>query len=290
MLRIGLFLLTNLAIMLVASLAINILGLQSFQGTQINYVQTLIICGIIGCTGSFISLILSKWIALKTTGAQIITTPRNETERVLFSTVQELARKAKIGVPDIAIYSSTDVNAFATGMNKNHALIAVSSEMLNKMNDTEIKAVLGHEMAHIANGDMVTLTLIQGIVNTFVMFLARIVGNIVDRTLLGNKEGHGIGYMVSVFVCELVFGLLASCIVMAFSRWREYRADKGSAMLYNKEAMIEALKRLQTIHEPTETPKEIAAFGISGRTSRWGALWMSHPSLEDRILALQKLP
>lgn len=287
LLRIGLFVLTNLAVMLVLGIVINVFGLQTYINGQMNVTATLVMCGVVGFVGSFISLALSKWMALRATGAKIISSPQTASERWLVSTVHSLAQKANIGLPDVAIYPSSDANAFATGMNKNKALVAVSSGLLEQMSEEEIHAVLAHEVSHVANGDMVTLALIQGVVNTFVMFAARVVGEFVDRALLGNRDGRGIGYFVSVIVCELVFGIAASVIVLWFSRRREFRADAGSAHLYSPQAMVAALRRLQRIHEPEQTPKQMEVFAISGQRSRFGKMFMSHPPLEERIAALQ---
>jgi len=285
--RIGLFLLTNLAVLVVLGIVINVFGLQSYTNGQMNLPQMLAICAVVGFTGSFISLALSKWLALRSVNGRKIENPTTPSERWLVSTVHELARKAHIGLPEVAIYDSPDANAFATGMNRNKALVAVSTGLLQQMSEEETTAVLAHEVAHIANGDMVTMALIQGVVNTFVMFAARIVGNFVDKAILGNRDGQGIGYFVSVIVCEIVFGIAASVIVLWFSRRREFRADAGSALLYKPQAMVAALRRLQRIHEPVATPKQMEVFAISGQKARFGKLFMSHPPLEERIAALE---
>lgn len=287
--RIGLFLLTNLAVLVVLGIVINLFGLQSYTNGQMNLPQMLIICAVVGFTGSFISLALSKWMALRSVNGRKIENPSSHSERWLVSTVHELARKANIGLPEVAIYDSPDANAFATGMNKNKALVAVSTGLLSQMNEDEVKAVLAHEVAHITNGDMVTMALIQGVVNTFVMFAARLVGNFIDKAILGNRDGQGIGYFVSVIVCEIVFGIAASTIVLWFSRRREFRADAGSAQLYNTQAMVSALRKLQRIHEPEQTPKQMEVFAISGQKARFGKLFMSHPPLEERIAALENI-
>lgn len=283
LMRVGLFLLTNLAVLLVVSVVFSVLGLSSQTG---GLGQLLLMCAIMGFVGSFISLALSKWMAIRSTGAKVIQTPQNAHEAWLKSTVQELATKAGIGMPDVAIYQAPDPNAFATGMNKNKALVAVSTGLMERMSQDEVKAVLAHEVSHVANGDMVTLTLIQGVVNTFVMFLARLAGGAVDRALLGNRDSApGIGYYASVMIFEILFGVLASIVVMWFSRRREYRADAGAASLYNTQSMIKALEALQGPH--TALPKEIQAFGIAGVKSRFGELFMSHPPIPKRIEALR---
>lgn len=284
--RIGLFLLTNLAVLIVLSLVMSIFGISTHSGGDINLMGTLIFSAIIGFTGSFISLALSKWIAIKTTGSRVITNPANNQEAWLVGTVHELARKANIGLPDVAIYPSNTPNAFATGMNKNKALVAVSTGLLNSLSQDEVKAVLAHEVAHIENGDMVTMTLIQGVVNTFVVFFARLVGHFVDRVILGNREGQGLGYFVTVIAAELVFGILASTIVCWFSRRREFRADAGAARLYNTQSMINALRRLSQPAQE-EPSKATAVLAISGKASKFGKLFMTHPPIIERIYALE---
>ena len=287
-LRIGLFLATNLAIILVLSVVSQVFGLQTFTAQYgINWGGMLVMCAIIGFMGSFISLALSKWIAKRSVGARVIDAPQTSQEAWLVENVRQLASSAGIGMPEVALYSSPDANAFATGMNKNNALVAVSTGLLQNMTQEQVRAVLAHEVSHIANGDMVTLALIQGVVNTFVMFAARVVGSVVDKAVLGNRDGPGIGYFVSVIVFELLFGVLASMIVMWFSRRREFRADAGAARLSGASGMIGALEALRRIHEPAQTPKQMEVFAISGRSSRWGRLFMSHPPLEERIRALQ---
>lgn len=283
MLRYLLFFATNMAILLVLSVVLSIFGISGRSGQSME--SLLLFCAIFGFAGSFISLALSKWMALRSTGAQVIKTPQNPREKWLLDTVAELARKAEIGMPDVAMYHSDDPNAFATGMNKNSALVAVSTGLLSRMSQEEVKAVLAHEVSHIQNGDMVTLTLIQGVVNTFVMFFARLVGAAIDKAVLGNKEGNGIGYYASVFVLEIVFGFLASMIVMWFSRQREFRADSGAAHLYNPQSMIAALRALQG--SQNELPKNMKVFGIGGgKHSGLMALFSSHPPIEERIKAL----
>jgi heat shock protein HtpX len=285
MTRIILFLATNIAVMLVVSVVASLFGIDRYSAQYgMNYQGLLVLCAVMGFTGSFISLALSKWMAKRSTGAQVIEQPRNEIEAWLFNTVKQQAAKAGIGMPEVAIYDAPEMNAFATGMNRNSALVAVSTGLLRQMERREVEAVLAHEISHVANGDMVTLTLIQGVVNTFVMFFARVVGNFIDRAVLGNRDGHGIAYFVSVIVLEIVFGLIASVIVAWFSRYREFRADAGGAKLEGREAMIAALARLKEAHGPSDLPKEIAAFGITGSLGRFFA---THPPIEVRIAALR---
>jgi len=241
--------------------------------------------------GSMISLMSSKWIAKKSTGAQVIEQPRNGTERWLLETVGQQAQRAGIGMPEVAIYQSPAVNAFATGANKNKALVAVSTGLLQNMTQAEAEAVLGHEVSHVANGDMVTLTLIQGVVNTFVMFFARVIGFAIDNLLRGDRQGHhgpGIGFWVGSMVAEVILGFLATMIVMWFSRWREFHADAGGAELAGRDKMIAALERLKVQHEPSRLPSEMAAFGINGGPgSGLKKLFLSHPPLDERIAALR---
>ena len=286
--RIILFLATNLAVVLVVSIVLSILGIGR-PGSGTSMAGLLAFSAVVGFTGSIISLLMSKPMAKWSTGARVIEQPANSTEQWLVGTVHALADRAGIGRPEVAIYEG-DANAFATGAFKNDALVAVSTGLLQSMNKEEVEAVLGHEVAHIANGDMVTLTLIQGVVNTFVVFLARIVGGIVDNMLNKNQErsGPGIGYMVTVFVCELLFGLVASMIVAWFSRQREFRADEGSARLLGSAVpMQHALARLGGV-QPGELPQGMAASGITS-PSGWAALFSSHPPIEERIAALQQL-
>lgn len=282
--RILLYLATNIAILFLLSIVIKLFGLDAAART--NLTSLLIMAGVIGMGGSFISLALSKWMAKRATGAQVITQPQNEVEQWLLTTVRRQAEKAGIGMPEVAIYNGPEMNAFATGMSKNNALVAVSMGLLQNMDRREVEAVLAHEISHVANGDMVTMGLIQGVLNTFVIFLARIIGSVVDGFLRGNDRegGTGIGYFITVMVAQLVLGLFASLIVMWFSRWREFRADAGAAHLEGKGAMIAALRRLADGHGASTLPKEVAAFGISGT---WGKLFASHPPIEDRIAALQ---
>jgi len=286
--RIILFIATNLAVVVVLSIVLSLLGIgRPGSGTSLGGLLAFSV--VVGFTGSIISLLMSKPMAKWSTGARVIEQPQNSTEQWLVATVHSLADKAGIGRPEVAVYEG-DANAFATGAFKNDALVAVSTGLLQSMNKEEVEAVLGHEVAHIANGDMVTLTLIQGVVNTFVVFLARIVGGIVDNMLNKDEErrGPGIGYMVTVFVCEIVFGLIASMIVAWFSRQREFRADAGSArLLGNSMPMQHALARLGGVH-PGELPQGMAASGITS-PSGWAALFSSHPPIEERIAALQQL-
>lgn len=288
--RIFLFLSTNIAVMLVLSISMNVLGIGRYlTANGIDPVQLLIFSGMIGFVGAFISLLTSKWMAKTTTRAKVIRpdAPANRNEAWLLDTVHQLADRAGIGRPEVAIYEGAP-NAFATGAFRNDALVAVSTGLLSSMNEEEIAAVLGHEVSHIANGDMVTLTLIQGVVNTFVIFLSRIVGYFVDRAILKNDRGVGMGYFVSVMVCEVVFGVLASIIVAWFSRRREFRADAGAARLMGaREPMIHALARLGGL-EPGNLPKSFQASGITG--SGLGALFASHPPIEARIQALKDMP
>ncbi len=289
--RIVLFLATNLAVMLVLSLVLNILGIgRGVSADGINVGELLIFSAVVGFTGSIFSLLISKPMAKWSTGARVIETPSNSTEQWLVATVRQLSERAGIGMPEVAVYEG-EPNAFATGAFKNSALVAVSTGLLQSMNRDEVEAVLGHEVAHIANGDMVTLTLIQGVVNTFVVFLARVVGYFVDKVLLkgDSDRGPGIGYMVTVFICEIIFGLLASIIVAWFSRQREFRADAGSAKLMGSPVpMQHALARLGGL-APGALPQSMAASGISGGGGGWGALFSTHPPMEQRIAALSQL-
>jgi heat shock protein HtpX len=259
------------------------------SGAGINYEALLILSVVIGFGGSFISLAISKWMAKRSTGARVIESPSNDTEAWLFGTVQRLSQQAGIDMPEIAIYDAPDMNAFATGARKNSALVAVSTGLLRGMKKDEVEAVLAHEISHVANGDMVTLALVQGVVNTFVIFLSRVIGHIIDRVVLKNDRGYGIGYFVSVIVAQIVLGILASIIVMWVSRYREFRADAGSATLNGKQPMINALARLDQ-REPRQLPESLEAFGISGRAGGGiKRLLMSHPPIAERIEALQHL-
>jgi len=292
--RILLFLATNIAVLVVLSIVLRLLGVDRIldeSGMNLNMVNLLIFAAVFGFGGSFISLAMSKWMAKRMMGAQVITNPQSATETWLVDTVKKHAQMANIGMPEVAIFNSPSPNAFATGMNKNKALVAVSAGLLHAMNKEEVEAVIGHEISHVANGDMITLSLIQGVVNTFVIFLSRIVGHFVDRVILKNEEeGHGIGFFVTSLVAQIVFGILASVIVMWFSRKREFIADAGGAKLAGTQNMINALEALKRgTAEPL--PDQMAAFGINGKPSGHGLklLFMSHPPLEDRIEALKKL-
>lgn len=292
--RLMLFLGTNIAVLVVISAALKVFGLERFlyqQGVDMNLGGLLAACAVIGMTGSVVSLLMSKSVAKMSTGARVIAQPGTPLEQWLVTTVARQASAAGIGMPEVAVYESADVNAFATGWNRNHALVAVSTGLLYSMDRAEAEAVLAHEVSHVANGDMVTLALIQGVVNTFVVFLARVVGMIVDRALSRGEErqGYGPGYWVTTMVMELLFGLIASIIVMWFSRQREFRADAGGASLAGRGAMIAALERLQALHRPSQLPQQMAAFGISGNL-RQGLmrLFMTHPPLEERIAALRQ--
>ena len=283
--RIVLFLATNLAVILVLSVVLNLLGLSRSGYAGAGYGELLVFLAVVGFTGAIISLLLSKTIAKWSTGAHVIDQPQSEAEAWLVQTVHRLAEKAGIGKPDVAVYEGAP-NAFATGAFKNSALVAVSTGRLQSMNKEEVEAVLGHEIAHVANGDMVTLTLIQGVVNTFVIFLARVVGSIVDRAVFRSERGSGPGYYITVMVLEIVFGVLASIIVAWFSRQREFRADAGSAKYLGTPApMVNALRRLAGA-EPGELPKALKAFGITERPGIM-ALFATHPPLEQRIAALE---
>ena len=290
--RILLFLATNLAVLVLVSIVFNLLGLQGIlaeNGVDLNLSSLLVFCAIFGFGGSLISLFLSKWMAKRGTGTYIIEQPRNRDEQWLVDTVKELAGEAGIGMPEVGIFPSEAANAFATGWNRNDALVAVSAGLLNRFRPEEVRAVMAHEIGHVANGDMVTLTLIQGVVNTFVMFLARIIGHTVDRVVFKTERGYGIGYFVVTIVAELVLGFLASTIVFWFSRWREYRADDAGARLTTNAHMIAALQRLQQEQgQPQDLPGELTAFGISEQLKQGlSGLFRSHPPLDDRIRALQ---
>jgi len=289
--RIFLFLMTNIAIMVVLSITLRLLGVDSIlaeNGSDLNLQSLVILSGVIGFGGAFISLAISKWMAKRMTGAVVITNPKTNIEKWLISTVEKQASIVGIKVPEVAIFPSSQMNAFATGASKNKALIAVSQGLLDNMAQGEIEAVVGHEMSHVANGDMVTLSLIQGVVNTFVVFLARIIGHVVDRVILKNERGHGIGYFVTVMIAQVVLSILASTIVMYFSRKREFIADTGGADLAGHQNMINALKRLAQ-KEPEALPEQLAAFGIDEKPkSGLSQLWTSHPPIEARIEALEK--
>src|SRR2546426_184238 len=288
--RIFLFIATNLAVVLLLSVVASALGVDQFLTQNGLNLETLLWFSLVmGFGGSFISLLISKQIALWSTGAHIIKSPEGAHERWLVDTVRRLADKANIGMPEVAVYEGAP-NAFATGAFKNSALVAVSTGLLESMSREEVEAVLGHEITHVANGDMVTLTLIQGVVNTFVIFLSRIIGNIVDRTLFRSEDGRGPAYFITVIVSQLLLGILANMIVMWFSRWREFRADRGGAQLAGTGNMIAALEELKRVHEPLPAA-QLAAFGIAGGDVARGIqrLFMSPPPLDERIAALRRL-
>jgi heat shock protein HtpX len=288
--RIGLFLATNLAILVVLSVVFSALGLSGFldeTGVGLDLQALLVYSAVIGFTGALISLAMSKTIAKMTTRAHVITTPRNQTEQWLLQTVQRQAKQSGIAPPEVAIYDAPEPNAFATGARRNHALVAVSTGLLESMSQSEVEAVLGHEVAHVANGDMITLTLIQGVVNTFVIFLSRVIGFLVDRIIFRNSRGLGPGFWITAIVAQILLGILASAIVMWFSRRREYRADVGGAQLAGRDNMVAALRRLQG-DSPSQLPESLRAFGIrGGRPTGLRRLLMSHPPLEERIAALE---
>jgi|TARA_R110002072_G_scaffold1815_8_gene15314 heat shock protein HtpX len=290
--RILLFLGTNIAVLVLVGFIFNLLGLQGVlaeNGVDLNLGSLLIMCAVFGFGGSLISLFLSKWMAKRGTGAVVIEQPGNRDEQWLVDTVKELSQAAGIGMPDVAIFPSQTANAFATGWNRNAALVAVSAGLLERFQPDEVKAVMAHEIGHVANGDMVTLTLIQGVINTFVLFLARIIGHTVDRVVFKNERGFGIGYFVVSIVAQILLSFLASIIVFRFSRWREYRADHAGATLTTKAHMIAALQRLQLEQgQPQDLPGELTAFGISEQLKEGiSGLFRSHPPLDDRIRALQ---
>ena len=289
--RIFLFLLTNIAIMVILSITLRILGVESLlieNGSDLNINALVIFSGVFGFGGAFISLAISKWMAKRTTGAKVIEQPANNVEDWLLRTVEKQSKIVGIKMPEVAIFPSTQMNAFATGASKNKALVAVSQGLLDNMTQGEIEAVVGHEMSHVANGDMGTLTLIQGVLNTFVIFISRVIAHVVDRVILKNQRGYGIGYFITTMFAQIVLSILASMIVMYFSRKREYIADTGGADLAGHQNMINALKRLAK-KEPEPLPDQLAAFGISAKakTSR-SKLLTSHPPLEDRIRALEE--
>ena len=289
--RIFLFLITNIAIMVILSITLRILGVESLlmqNGSDLNINALVIFSGVFGFGGAFISLAISKWMAKRMTGAIVISSPKNNMEKWLIKTVKNQSEIVGIKMPEVAIFPSNQMNAFATGATKNNALVAVSQGLLDNMTQGEIEAVVGHEMSHVANGDMVTLTLIQGVVNTFVIFFSRVIGHVVDRVILKNQRGYGIGYFVTTIFAQVVLSILASIIVMYFSRKREYIADTGGADLAGHQNMINALKRLGK-KEPEPLPEQLAAFGIGEKPkSNRSQLWSSHPPLEDRIKALEK--
>jgi heat shock protein HtpX len=288
MMRILLFLATNIAVMIVISILFNLLGLNSYVGAQgLNLGSLLMMSAVIGVTGSVISLAMSKTMAKNSMGVQIIEQPQNQTEKWLIDIVTKQAQQAGIGMPEVGIFQAPVANAFATGMNRNSALVAVSTGLLQSMTPDEVEAVVGHEITHVANGDMITMALMQGVLNTFVYFFASIIGYVVDRALSGDNErsGVGMGYYIVQMIAQVALGFLASMLVCWFSRYREFHADAGGANLAGREKMIGALRALQRGHEAEELPGQFAAFGINGGGIQ--KLFMTHPPLEDRIAALQ---
>jgi heat shock protein HtpX len=293
--RVFLFVMTNLAVLALLTIVVQLFGLDRYlTGTGLNLGGLLVFAAIFGFGGAIFSLLISKWSAKRAMGVQVITQPRNAAEAWLVNTVKQHADRAGIGMPEVGVFDTPEMNAFATGARRDNALVAVSTGLLNGMQQKEAEAVIGHEVSHVANGDMVTLTLLQGVLNTFVIFLARIIGHLVDSALRGNQQGgrsSGIGYFVTVLVAQIVLGLFASMIVMWFSRHREFRADAGGAQLAGRDGMIGALERLrieQTRRQPQGLPEQMRAFGISaGDVHGFKRLFMSHPPLEERIAALQ---
>lgn len=289
MMRILLFIATNIAVMIVISIVFNLLGLSGIldaQGMGLDLGALLTMSAVIGVTGSVISLAMSKWSAKNAMGVQVIDQPQNQTEKWLVDVVTKQAQKAGIGMPEVGIFQAPVANAFATGMNRNNALVAVSTGLLQSMTPDEVEAVVGHEISHVANGDMVTMALMQGVLNTFVYFFATIIGHVVDRAISGEERGHGMGYYIVQMVAQIALGFLASMLVAWFSRYREFRADAGGANLAGREKMIGALRALQRGHEAEELPGQFAAFGINDGGGIQ-SLFMTHPPLEDRIAALQ---
>jgi heat shock protein HtpX len=292
MLRIALFLGTNIAILVVISITFSLLGIGGLlqeNGVDLNLQAVLIFAALFGMGGSFVSLALSKWMAKRAMRVQVIERPGNATEQWLVETVRRQAKAARIGMPEVGIFDSPQPNAFATGMSKNNSLVAVSTGLLQHMTQDEVEAVLGHEVAHVANGDMITLALIQGVINTFVIALSRVIGHVVDRVVFKTERGYGPAYLVTVIIAEVLLAVLASIVVMWFSRKREFRADEGGAYLAGREKMVAALRRLQQASEPKDLPGQLAAFGISGGIATgMKKLFMSHPPLEERIAALEQ--
>jgi heat shock protein HtpX len=286
--RVFLFLMTNIAIIVLLSITLRLLGVEGIladNGSDLDLQALLIFSAVFGFGGAFISLLISKWIAKRMTSAVVIESPGNNLEKWLLETVEKQAKIVGIKMPEVAIFPSASMNAFATGASKNKALVAVSRGLLDSMNQGEIEAVVGHEMSHVANGDMVTLTLIQGVVNTFVIFFSRVIGHIVDRVILKNNRGHGIGYFVTTLFAQIILSILASTIVMYVSRKREFVADTGGADLAGHQNMINALKRLGQV-EPEALPEQMAAFGINDKKG-FASWFSSHPPIEDRIAALE---
>ena len=289
--RIFLFLATNIAIVLVLGISMRLLGFEGImdqQGINLDINSLLVFSAVFGFGGSLISLMISKWTAKRFTGARVIESPSNSRERWLVETVKRQAQQAGIGMPEVAIYDAPDVNAFATGASRNNALVAVSTGLLNAMTQDEAEAVLAHEVSHVANGDMITLALIQGVVNTFVIFLSRVIGHLIDRVVFKTERGHGPAFWITAIIAEIVLGILASIIVMWFSRRREFRADAGGASLAGRQKMIAALERLQGSVNQPHLPDQLAAFGISGGIGGGlKRLFMTHPPLSERIAALK---
>lgn len=295
MLRIALFIATNVGVLILVSVLMSLFGVDAYLADGgIDYMGLLIMCALFGFAGSFISLLISKWMAKKSMRVQIIDQPRNADEEWLYSTVQELAEKANIKMPEVGIFPSAQPNAFATGWNKNAALVAVSQGLFSRFDRSEVKAVMAHEIGHVANGDMVTLTLIQGVVNTFVLFFSRIIGHFVDRAIFKSESGHGPGFFITTIVAQIVLGFLASAIVAWFSRYREFRADEAGATLASTGSMIAALQRLKSETDQiaaagvqNEVPDNLQAFGITGLKSKMAALFATHPPLDIRIQHLR---
>ena len=288
--RVLLFLATNFAILIVLSIAMQVLGIDDMLAASnagFNTEGILAFSALFGFGGAFLSLAISKFMAKRTMGVRIIEQPSNDTERWIKSTVERFASQSNIGMPEVGIFDQPQPNAFATGMSRNNALVAVSTGLLHHMDRDEVEAVIGHEIAHVANGDMITMGLLQGVLNTFVIFLSRLGGFIVDRVILKNQRGHGVGYFITTIVFQILLSILASIITMWFSRRREFRADEGGAQLAGKSKMIRALKRLSQVSEPLDLEGEFAAFGISGRRTGLSALFLSHPPLEQRIRHLE---
>lgn len=287
--RVGLFILTNLAVLLVLNFVLLLIEpWLTAQGISVENAAIWIIALVFGMGGALVSLALSKTMALRSTGAKVIKTPQNDRERWLVEVVTRQAKEMRVGTPDMAIYQAPEPNAFATGASRNRALVAVSTGLLDAMSPNEVEAVIGHEMAHVANGDMITLTLLQGVLNTFVLVLSRVLGQMIDRAVFKSNRGYGPGYFISVLVLQMILGIFASMIVMAFSRWREYRADSGGARLAGRANMISALQTLGRVSGRADLPESVEAFGIRGRVGGGlKALLMSHPPIEKRIRALE---
>ena len=289
MFRIALFLGTNIAILLVLSLSMSLFGVTGIlneNGVDLDISSLLFISAIIGFAGSFISLLISKWLAKRSMGVILLETPKNETEKWLLNTLSDISYKAKIKTPEFGIFESQQLNAFATGSSKNKSLVAISSGLINHMNRDEIEGVIAHEISHISNGDMITMTLIQGIINTFVIFFSRVIGHVVDRVVFKVQRGHGPAYYITSILVQILLSILANIIVMWFSRKREYEADLSAAKLVGADKMIAALKIL-AIKSPDALPDQMAAFGISGKKEKsYKSLFSSHPSIESRIESL----